>query len=130
MNKFFGLSSACLLNESKTKTQVWLIYKQTNINKFFIEPSLSSLSSAWFIYTPNRELLTQHILVGPITKCVCGPLVISIYTSQIGPFSPLVLTSRIMLWNPWNPTTQSTRNYLYDLQATIRPHHCPFWFKT
>ena len=37
-----------------------------------------------------RELLTQHILVGPIIKCVCRPLIIYISTSQIGPFSPQV----------------------------------------
>ena len=37
-----------------------------------------------------RELLTQHILVGPSTKCVYGSLIIYISTSQIGPFSPQV----------------------------------------
>ena len=41
VNKFFCLSSACLLNEPKTKAQVWLIYKQTNMNKLFIKPSPS-----------------------------------------------------------------------------------------
>ena len=38
---FFCLGSACLLNESKTKAQVWLIYKQTNMNEFFIESNPS-----------------------------------------------------------------------------------------
>ena len=51
VNNFFWLGSACLLNESKTKAQAWLIYKQTNINKFFIEPSPSCLWSTWFIYS-------------------------------------------------------------------------------
>ena len=41
VNKYFCLGTACLLNEPKTKAQTWLIYKQTNINEFFIEPSLS-----------------------------------------------------------------------------------------
>ena len=35
VNKFFYLGLACLLNEFKTKTQVKLIYKQTNINEIF-----------------------------------------------------------------------------------------------
>ena len=73
-----------------------------------------------------RELLTQHILVGPSTKCVYGSLIIYISTSQIGPFSPQVflffsffgykptsLDFTYHAWNPWNPTTQSTGNYLY-----------------
>ena len=41
VNKFFCLSSACLLNEPKPKAQAWLIYKQTNMNKLFIESSPS-----------------------------------------------------------------------------------------
>ena len=41
--QFFCLGLACLLNESKTKTQVWLIYKQANMNKLFVESSLSCL---------------------------------------------------------------------------------------
>ena len=41
MNKFFCLGLACLLNEPKNKAQAWLIYKQTNMNKLFIEPSLN-----------------------------------------------------------------------------------------
>ena len=43
MNNFFCLDSACLLNKTKIKHQTWLIYNQTNINKFFIELSLSFL---------------------------------------------------------------------------------------
>ena len=39
--QFFWLDLACLLNEPKTKAQVWLIYKQTKINKLFIESSPS-----------------------------------------------------------------------------------------
>ena len=33
MNKFFYLSSACLLNKPKTKAQTCHIYKQTNMNE-------------------------------------------------------------------------------------------------
>ena len=40
-NKFFCLGSTCLSNKPKTKAQFWLIYKQTNMNELFIEPSLS-----------------------------------------------------------------------------------------
>ena len=43
MNKFFCLSLACLLNKPKTNAQAWLIYKQTNINKVFIELDPSCL---------------------------------------------------------------------------------------
>ena len=43
MNKFFCLGSACLLSESKTKDQAWLIYKKININKLFIELSPNCL---------------------------------------------------------------------------------------
>ena len=39
--QIFCLGSACLLNELKNKAQAWLIYKQTNMNKLFIEPSPS-----------------------------------------------------------------------------------------
>ena len=39
--KFFCLCSACLSNKPKTKVQAWLIYKQTNMNEFFIEPNPS-----------------------------------------------------------------------------------------
>lgn len=37
---FFCLVSACLLNKFKTKAQVWLIYKQINMNEVFIVPKL------------------------------------------------------------------------------------------
>ena len=56
MNKFFCLGSACLLNEPTTKAQAWFIYKQTNMNKLFIEPSSSCSWSAWFIYSPMSML--------------------------------------------------------------------------
>lgn len=35
--KYFCLGLACLLNKYKTKAQAWLIYKQTNMNKFFYQ---------------------------------------------------------------------------------------------
>ena len=38
---FFWLGLVCLLNEPKTKAQAWLIYKQKNMNKLFIEPNLN-----------------------------------------------------------------------------------------
>ena len=54
-NNFFCLSSACLSNKSKTKAQVWFICKQTNMNKFFIEPSSSCSWTAWFVYNPSFD---------------------------------------------------------------------------
>ena len=39
MNTFFYLDSTCLLNKPKIKGQAQLIYKQTNINELFIEPT-------------------------------------------------------------------------------------------
>ena len=58
MNKFFYLGSACLLNKLKIKAQAWLIYKQTNMNNFFIKPSSSCSLSPWFIYSLRWQ---QHI---------------------------------------------------------------------
>ena len=52
VNKFFCLGLAWLLNKPKTKAQAWFIYKQTNMNKLFIEPSPSCSSSVCFIYIP------------------------------------------------------------------------------
>ena len=52
-NFIFGLGF--LSNKPKTKAQSWLIYKQTNMNKLFIEPSQSCSWSTWFIYSPNRR---------------------------------------------------------------------------
>ena len=56
MNKFFYLGLACLLNKPKIKAQVWLIYKQTNMNKIFIEPSSSCSWSTWLIYSPRSKV--------------------------------------------------------------------------
>ena len=58
--QIFFLGSACLLNESKTKAQAWLIYKQTNMNKFFIELNSSCSWSAWFIYNPIKHYQESH----------------------------------------------------------------------
>ena len=51
---FWCLGLACLSNKLKTKTQAWLIYKQMNMNEFFIEPSSSCSWMTWFIYGPSR----------------------------------------------------------------------------
>ena len=56
MNKFFCLGSACLLNKPKITAQAWLIYTQTNMNKLFIEPSLSCSWSTWFIYSSRSKV--------------------------------------------------------------------------
>ena len=55
-NKFFCSGLACLLNKPKTKAQAWLIYKQTNMNEFFIKPSPSCSRSAWFVYSPSLNI--------------------------------------------------------------------------
>ena len=39
MNNSFFLGLACLLNKPKIKAQTELVYKQTNMNELFIEPS-------------------------------------------------------------------------------------------
>ena len=66
--QFFFLSSACLSNKPKTKVQVWLIYKQTNMNELIIEPSLNCLWTIWFVYNPSSlsyftQILNRLILV-------------------------------------------------------------------
>ena len=55
-NKFFCSGLACLSNKPKTKTQAWLIYKQTNMNELFIKPSPSCSRSAWFVYSPSLNI--------------------------------------------------------------------------
>ena len=40
---FFCLDLACLLNKFEIKAQVWLIYKQTNMNMFFIKSNSNCL---------------------------------------------------------------------------------------
>ena len=50
----FCLSSACFSNNPKTKTQVWFIYKQMNMNELFIKPNSSCSWTVWFIYSPSR----------------------------------------------------------------------------
>ena len=54
--QFFCLGLACLLNEPKTNAQVWLIYKQTSMNKLFIKSSSSCSWSTWFIYSPRSKV--------------------------------------------------------------------------
>ena len=60
VNNFFCLSSACLLNELKTNIQAWFIYKQINMNEFFIELSNCSWS-VWFIYGIGCMFVCQNI---------------------------------------------------------------------
>ena len=56
MNNLFRLGLACLLNQPETKAQVWLIYKQTNINELFIELNSNCSWTTWFIYSPKCVL--------------------------------------------------------------------------
>ena len=60
VNNFFCLSLACLLNELKTNIQAWFIYKQINMNKFFIELSNCSWS-VWFFYGIGCMFVCQNI---------------------------------------------------------------------
>lgn len=60
---FFSLDLACLLNKPKTKIQAWLIYKQTNINEFFIDPRSSCSLSTWFIYSPRCRLSNKYLSI-------------------------------------------------------------------
>jgi len=54
MNKFFFcLDFSRSLNKPKIKVHVWLVYKQTHMNKLFIEPTMSYLLITWFIYSPR-----------------------------------------------------------------------------
>ena len=69
--QIFLLGSACLLNDPKTKAQAWLVYKQININKLFIELSLSCSLSPLFIYSPST---TSFRLI----ECTIGSIIQSI----------------------------------------------------
>ena len=81
MNKFVCLSSACLLNETKTKAQSWLIYKQINMNKLFIELSLNYSWSAWFIYNPTC-FIDIVVVISPMLPFFWHFLIVSFFPSD------------------------------------------------
>ena len=62
VNKFFlfCLSLACLLNELKTNVQAEFIYKQINMNEFFIK-LLNCSWLVWFIYGIGCMFVCQNI---------------------------------------------------------------------
>ena len=57
----FCLGSAHLLHKFEIKAQAQLIYKQINMNEFFIESSLSYLLIAWFIYSTRHSGLNTPL---------------------------------------------------------------------
>ena len=78
MNKFFYLSSACLLNKPKTKAQTCFIYKQTNMNEQinrvkpkFVYELLDSFTTLvmWLLNIKSKKLLISSFywwLYGPL----------------------------------------------------------------
>ena len=72
---FGGKTSYCLLKLlfhsifPTMQSQIWLIYKQTNINKLFIKLDLSFLWMVWFVYSPNTStfLITYATCASPST---------------------------------------------------------------
>ena len=53
---FFAWAQLVHLKILKLKAQTLLVYKQTNMDKFFIEPNWNYLWTTWFIYEPYSYL--------------------------------------------------------------------------
>ena len=56
-NKIFSLGLVCLLNKSKTKVQTRLLYKQTNMNKLFMNNTIHLLSQTQVIYERHSSFI-------------------------------------------------------------------------
>ena len=61
---FICLNLACLLNKHKIKIQTWLVYKETNINEFFLLSKTQSIYKrldSFTSYNPNFAHYFQWI---------------------------------------------------------------------
>ena len=98
MNKLFCLGLDCLLNKPKTKTQAWVIYKQTNINKLFFKPSPTCLGINGGMKVKNNNNNNNNkseymdFRVWDISsKIFLDTLEVSLLVSTIAKFSLIIL---------------------------------------